>query len=216
MNRALTRIFHKFFARRGEVSQERKVSLERIAVVRDRRYSLSTICGWREICELSCVMVLLLAFAPAALADELPKSKAGEFLGFFTKSAIHGSLKDQVEGLRQGFKEFPYKGLVIRATWQQLEPEKGRLDWDGVDALVALAREQGGFFTFELFSGWYTPEWVYANGAKSYDSIDPHPARATYGQVRKMPFPWDPKFKECWQHVVSELAGRYQGAFLRR
>ena len=133
--------------------------------------------------------------------------KPGEFYGLFAKPSIKSPLIAQVETIRGLLDGFPgYKGLTIRTTWKEIEPQEGKLNWEGVDALVALTREKGMPVTFELFSGWYSPDWVYSRGVKAYETVDPNPNRSTYGDPRRSPIPWDPTFHRYWERTLTELA----------
>jgi hypothetical protein len=61
----------------------------------------------------------------------------GQYFGLFGKTGVHTPLVEQAEQLPQLFRRNPYlKGLTVRTTWKELEPEEGRFNWDGMDRQV--------------------------------------------------------------------------------
>ncbi len=146
----------------------------------------------------------------AQSAPAVPDPLAGQFYGLFGKTTLHAPLASQVSGLQSLYDRNPHlKGLTIRTTWKELEPAEGGFTWEGMDKVVGFARDRKLHLTFELMAGWFTPDWVYAKGARSFDSLDPNPIRPTYGKTMKGPLPWDETYQKYWRRLVSAAAARY-------
>lgn len=102
-------------------------------------------------------------------------------------------------------------GLSVMLGWRQLEPEQGKLDWQAVDKLLDLVREQGKTLILRVSTCGSkgddarcdTPAWVFEEGAKSITYKDAD------GKERLMPIYWDSVYLAKWSNFVRALGERY-------
>ncbi len=162
----------------------------------------------KRLLALSCLAAAFTLAAQSAPAT--PDPLAGQFYGLFGKTDVHTPLAQQAERLPQLFKRNPHlKGLTMRVTWKELEPADGQFNFDGFNRLMKWTRENKLHLTFELFAGWFSPDWIYTKGVKAFETTDNNPSRASFGGAMKGPVPWDETYQKLWRRLVGEVARRY-------
>jgi hypothetical protein len=97
-------------------------------------------------------------------------------------------------------------GVLIRASWNQVETGDGVYSWNYLDTQINNVAAAGKKVAVEVVPGVTTPGWVYIDGAQSFTFIDP-----TTGQVDKIPIPWDSVYLTKWEAFVQALGQRYAG-----
>jgi len=174
--------------------------------------------GWR-----SSVLLYIVAPISVVSCSSVPSSTGSEsasksgvgkeaegFLGIFTHTVHKLPHGEQVESLKALLDGNPHiKGATVRLSWQELEPEEGRFNWDGADKMIAFLESRNMTMALELFAGWFSPEWIYARGVQPFEIPDPNPERPTYGKLMKGPLPWDETYQKYWKRLVIKVAERY-------
>jgi hypothetical protein len=102
-----------------------------------------------------------------------------------------------------------YSGVVLLASWDELEHVEGVLDTSRIDAGLAAVRAYNKKYPdtpvkakLRLFSGWNTPLWVIAKSGGSITLSDKH------GPVAIGRF-WTPEYRQAWSKLQSMLAAKY-------
>lgn len=118
---------------------------------------------------------------------------------------------------RRAFDEFETQlranpnlsGVCLHIPWAQVEKEAGKPDFSDIDKTVAVFRSVGMKYQLCLKPGAYTPAFVYADGAKAFDTQVRNPHRADVGKAVKIPVPWDPIYVRDFSRIIDQLGGRY-------
>ncbi len=103
-------------------------------------------------------------------------------------------------------------GLSWRFRWKTIEPQEGQYNWAMIDRAIELTTKAGKHVLLRVVAGMQTPEWVYADGARSFDfgeedvaSGQRHPAST------RMPIPWDDVYLGKWEAFIRAFGKRYNG-----
>jgi len=83
-------------------------------------------------------------------------------------------------------------GICLHIGWNTIEKQAGQPDFTTVDRAVKALRAIGMKYQLCLKPGANTPDFVYAQGAKSFPTRVVNPNRANVGQEIRIPIPWDP------------------------
>ena len=100
-------------------------------------------------------------------------------------------------------------GVCLHIPWDQIEKERGKPDFSAIDKTVAVLRSIGMKYQLCLHPGVYTPQFVYAEGAKSFDTRAINPHRANFGQAIKIPIPWDAVYEREFSRIIQRLGESY-------
>jgi hypothetical protein len=106
-------------------------------------------------------------------------------------------------------------GAEIHLPWSMLEPSKGTFDYRFLDSFLASWGAAGKKVTLSVktspdgaevnpYAGSSTPQWVYAEGAKSVTVNQG-------GVAQQIPLLWDPIFLNEYQTFIQQFAARYDG-----
>jgi hypothetical protein len=60
-----------------------------------------------------------------------------------------------------------------------------------------------------LKPGVHTPSFVYADGARSFETRVTNPHRANVGEAVRIPIPWDPIYERDFSRIIHQLGQRY-------
>ncbi len=101
------------------------------------------------------------------------------------------------------------QGICLHIPWEGIEKQPGKADFDAIDKTLAVLRGIGMKYQLCLKPGVYTPSFVYAEGAQSFDTKVTNPHRANVGEAIKLPVPWDPIYKRNFARFVQQLGERY-------
>ncbi len=96
-------------------------------------------------------------------------------------------------------------GISLRIGWNAIETKKGVYDWSYLDNNISAAAANGKKVMIRVFGGQFTPDWVYAEGAQSFNFTDPDLGAST------MPVPWDSVFLNEWTSFIKALGTKYAG-----
>jgi len=100
-------------------------------------------------------------------------------------------------------------GVTLHVPWDKLEPQAGKPDFDRLDRTIAALRDAKMKYQLCLKPGASTPEFVYTDGARPFETRVPNPHRPNYGATVKIPIPWDPVFKRDFSRIIAQLGERY-------
>jgi hypothetical protein len=100
-------------------------------------------------------------------------------------------------------------GVCLNIAWKGIEKEAGKPDFGAIDKTVAVLRGIGMKYQLCLKPGNYTPAFVYADGAKSFETHVTNPHRANVGAAVAIPIPWDPIYQRHFSRIIQELGERY-------
>ncbi|MGI8955618.1 MAG: hypothetical protein ACR2II_01735 [Chthoniobacterales bacterium] len=101
------------------------------------------------------------------------------------------------------------EGVCLHIPWEGIEKQPGKPDFVAIDKTVAVLRSIGMKYQLCLKPGVYTPSFVYAEDAQSFDTKVTNPHRANVGEVIKLPVPWNPIYERNFARVVQQLGDRY-------
>jgi len=97
-------------------------------------------------------------------------------------------------------------GVVIRASWSNIEPAQGVYDWTLVDKELMRAIAAGKRVALSVTAGNQTPPWVFDLGVpKNIIVTGPHDGLDRCGPYN-IPSPWDPVFLEQFTDMVRALS----------
>jgi Beta-galactosidase len=100
-------------------------------------------------------------------------------------------------------------GVCLHIPWNEVEKESGKFDFSAIDKTVAVLRGIGMKYQLCLQPGVYTPDFVYAEGAQSFETRAMNPHRPNFGQVIKIPVPWDRIYERHFASVIQQLGEHY-------
>lgn len=155
--------------------------------------------------------------ARATAAPARPSSSFGDALGLY----VIGGFQQQ-RAWTAALKQPGVKGVALSQEWRALEPQQGRRAWSALDDDIQLVARAGRRVGLRLQPGIFTPEWVYAKGARRFPFQDRNPnhaqgasragrPNATLGETLTIPVPWDGSFLSAWEDFVAAAGKHYAG-----
>jgi len=104
----------------------------------------------------------------------------------------------------------PYiNGAYLKDYWSDVEPADGAYNWSALDEQMKIAEAAGKKVALGVQAGTKTPSWVYAAGARPFQTITPEGALGNYCQSQSVPIPWDPVFLSKWKAFVVAFGAHY-------
>ena len=100
-------------------------------------------------------------------------------------------------------------GVCLHVPWYGIEKQAGKTDFTVLDKTIAVFRDTKTKYQLCLHPGAYTPDFVYAEGAKPFESKVRNPHRADVGKTVKIPVPWDPVYQRYYSDIIQQLGKRY-------
>src|SRR4029453_9886953 len=100
-------------------------------------------------------------------------------------------------------------GVFLHVPWNEGEKEAGKLDFSAIDNFVAVLRGIHMKYKLGIKPGASTPSFVYAQGARPFETRVMNPYRPTFGEAIVIPVPWDPIYQRNFSRVIAELGERY-------
>lgn len=142
-------------------------------------------------------VLLVIALQTAVAADPVP------IKGIY-------SLMKGMEEVNESVISLPYvSGVSIRASWNALEPEEGKYKWEYIDRALEKAKKTKKKVMLRVLPGVYSPEWIYKAGVASITLKDTNTYHGTYGELRRVPIPWDDTYIKKWARFIKALGARY-------
>jgi len=97
-------------------------------------------------------------------------------------------------------------GVAYVLTWNQLEPQRGKIDWSTLDTVFADAALNHVWVQLVLVPGFDTPDWALQGVATA---CFPIPYGFGSGQKELLPMPWDEVYLHRWFIFLREVSVRY-------
>lgn len=119
---------------------------------------------------------------------------------------------DEIDARLEEIRDLPFKGIVVRAFWKQLEPRKDVYNFRRIDRHLNLAASEGKRFflllsTRNFRSGVVAPDYLRAplfdGGVYQFSSI-----KGTRGENITL---WDANVRNRLALLIKALARRYDG-----
>ena len=100
-------------------------------------------------------------------------------------------------------------GAYLKDYWNSVEPADGVYDWAAFDKQIRVAEAAGKKIALAIQAGTKTPSWVYAEGARPFQTITTETAEGNFCQSQNVPIPWDPVFLRKWTALVAAFGAHY-------
>jgi hypothetical protein len=110
-----------------------------------------------------------------------------------------------IRGRNYDVREFPYRGVEVDFTWDEIQPAEGVFDWSGFDAALKKAAGQGLYVCVGINVGPMSPEWLYAKGIPK--------VMTTGHRLRTGPYPYylDPRHIAYYHRLIEEFGRHVRG-----
>jgi Beta-galactosidase len=101
----------------------------------------------------------------------------------------------------------PYIRIVgIQIHWSDIEPAKGRFNWQRLDQFFDAAQESRKYVHLYVYPGFFSPNWA-IQGAQYKTFVVPYGPYA--GEKLPLPTPYDPVYLGNWFAFLKQLSQRY-------
>lgn len=101
-------------------------------------------------------------------------------------------------------------GIVVRGTWQTVEPSEGRYDWRYFDEQIARVAGAGKLASLVITSGGLaTPEWLLDQDVEQFTFLDRNPFHRTAGDTLSIPLFWDDTFLSHKKRLIEAMGKRF-------
>ena len=100
-------------------------------------------------------------------------------------------------------------GVYVRSSWMRLEPKRDVYDWSSLDQQVSLYGGMGKKVSIGVDTGERAPDWLYTIGAKGFQTMVEIPRQKDFGQIMRLPIPWDPVFLQEWTKFVAAFGQHF-------
>ncbi len=103
------------------------------------------------------------------------------------------------------------KGVSIRISWEVLEPEEGRFEWEKLDKIIAQARSYNKYVTIRIMTGVYSPKWIFEDeDIPKMEFISKNRNKKNFlGKTVVLPVLWDRNYLEKYFNFLKKLGERY-------
>jgi hypothetical protein len=117
-------------------------------------------------------------------------------------------------------------GLMLRMTWEDMEPSDGTFNWPITDAVFKLAEQSTSisqprpgltahkFVVLSFVPGFETPSWALRDPAGKLPSAATGSFCIPYGvgagTTATLPLPWDPTYLNNWSNFLQQIASHYE------
>ena len=120
------------------------------------------------------------------------------------------SLMKGMQDVEPSVLQLPFvAGVSIRASWSAIEPEEGKFDWGYIDNALDEVKKAKKKAMLRILPGVHSPAWIYKKGVATIEFKDTNPGHKTYGEITRMPLPWDETYIRRWTNFVYALGKRY-------
>ena len=94
------------------------------------------------------------------------------------------------------------KGILVRVTWDLMEPTDDNYNWSLIDGQIAAANYYNKKISLGVGCGIHIPQWVFSAGAQRLVSSVPF--------ADTLAVPWDLTFLNKWTDFITAFGNRYQ------
>ncbi|NVN96396.1 MAG: T9SS type A sorting domain-containing protein [Bacteroidetes bacterium] len=97
-------------------------------------------------------------------------------------------------------------GVVVRFTWDVLEPTPNNFNWTFIDGEITKAITYNKKISLQPLG---VPHWLDSIGVQQYYYIDKNTAHSTYGHIVSNVLPWDSIYVIRYKNLLQQLAVKY-------
>ena len=100
------------------------------------------------------------------------------------------------------------RGIMVSCHWRDLEPEKGKWNWDVIEPRIMQATNAGKHVGMIVYVGPDSPDWIYDNGVPKVTTPDKINVRGGSHKARFPYYPYylDPDYREFWFNEIRTTA----------
>lgn len=149
------------------------------------------------------VISIICTTAAIALLFSSGAAWSGRARGVFALGTPGGVIPDQV------LANPNVDGVALLFLWNKIEPREGQFQWESIDAQVARVKQSGKYYSLGVTPGINTPQWVYGDGAASFDFRWDKPWGPPPCSMARFPIPWNEIYLKKWRAFVRALGDRY-------
>ncbi len=101
-------------------------------------------------------------------------------------------------------------GVCLHIPWDQIEKVSDRPNFEAIDKTVAIFHRNSVKYQLCLKPGAFTPDFVFSDGAKAFETEVGNPHRADFGSKIRVPVPWDSIYQNDFSRIIKQLGDRYR------
>lgn len=124
--------------------------------------------------------------------------------GIFAVKALNDSAG--ISFTDQTYSNPNISGVVPRISWNTIEPQENKFQWQALDDIFTSAAQHGKKVVIIPVAGFDGPSWA-LQGVQTANF--PRKYGKGAGQISPLPLPWDQTYLSRWYSFLSVLAGRY-------
>ena len=100
------------------------------------------------------------------------------------------------------------KGIMVSSHWRDLEPEKGKWNWNVIKPRIMQATNAGKHVGMIVYVGPDSPDWIYENGVPKVTTPDKKNVRGGSHKARFPYYPYylDSNYREFWFNQIRTTA----------
>jgi hypothetical protein len=102
-------------------------------------------------------------------------------------------------------------GVSIQYIWMAIQPSEQFYNWNPIDSQIRQAEAHHKKVSLNITPAIFTPQWVYANGAKRFTFLWDRPWGFPACSTQGFPLPWDEVYQSKWTAFVRAVGQRYSG-----
>jgi hypothetical protein len=157
---------------------------------------------------LTAVLALL---AVVLIVHPLFAAPAGKPIrtGLWVTQKLPVAQRDQEELDSQLRQNHNLSGVCLHIPWNEIEKASGQPDFAAIDKTVAVFRRNNVKYQLCFKPGAFTPDFVFSDGAKAFETEVRNPHRANFGSGIRIPVPWDPIYQNDFSRTIKRLGDKY-------
>lgn len=102
-------------------------------------------------------------------------------------------------------------GVSIQFVWMMIQPSENFFNWDPIDNEIKQAQAHHKKISLNITPAIFTPQWVYAAGAKRFTFLWDKPWGFPACSTQGFPLPWDEVYQAKWTAFIRAVGKRYSG-----
>jgi hypothetical protein len=150
-------------------------------------------------------------WAPVALLLACPVRAQAPPFSSPTDYGVFALVGDSASVLSTSLQNSSVDGISLRQSWSEVEPTDGVYDFTYLDSQVKAARSAGKLVAIAIKAGVGTPAWLFNEGARGFNTVDPSGCQNVV-----VPVPWDPVFLSKWTTFIQKVGAHYAGTPIGR